>query len=121
MHQRLGLTDKKQEIKNVLNTLNSGGGTQEPMTKAYQLLSGHDAKRYIVVMTDGEWYGEDTALRYAEMCRQEEIEIIAMGIGNGINKGFLNKLATTDAILADTQNMVQRFSSIGQAIANNGR
>ena len=121
VHQRLGLTDKKQEIKNVLNTLNSGGGTQEPMTKAYQLLSGHDAKRYIVVMTDGEWYGEDTALRYAEMCRQEEIEIIAMGIGNGINKGFLNKLATTDAILADTQNMVQRFSSIGQAIANNGR
>lgn len=121
VHQRLGLTDKKQEIKNVLNTLNDGGGTQEPMTKAYQLLSGHDAMRYIVVMTDGEWCGADTALMYADKCRQEGIEIIAMGIGSGINKSFLNRLATTDAILADTHNMVQRFSSIGQAIANNRR
>ena len=58
---------------------------------------------------------------YADKCRQEGIEIIAMGIGSGINKSFLNRLATTDAILADTHNMVQRFSSIGQAIANNRR
>ena len=119
VHTRLAPVDDYNQILSVLNSLNDGGGTEEPLTKAYSMLSGHDTVRYIVVMTDGDWCNADRAINVANLCRQEGIEIMTMGIGSGVNKAFLDKISTTDdyTIMTDTSSMVSAFSNIGQVIA----
>ena len=119
VHTRLAPVDDYNQILSVLNSLNDGGGTEEPLTKAYSMLSGRDAVRYIVVMTDGDWCNADRAINVANLCRQEGIEIMTMGIGSGVNKAFLDKISTTDdyTIMTDTSSMVSAFSNIGQVIA----
>lgn len=119
VHTRLTPVNDEGQIMTVLNSLADGGGTEEPLTKAYSLLSGHDTIRYIVVMTDGAWCNADRAINVADMCRKEGIEIMTMGIGYGVNKSFLDKISTTDdyTIMTDTNSMVSAFSNIGQVIA----
>lgn len=94
------------------------GGTDEPITQVYSWLRRNDDKRrFMVILTDGSWCGEEEAIRSSKRCKEEEIEIFAVGIGSA-NHAFLKKIATSDdmALMTNLSSLSQSFSGIAQAI-----
>lgn len=116
VHLRLPLTDSKRDVIDTIESMGSGGGTEEPMSKAYELLSGKDSIKYVVVLTDGEWCNADRAKRIANNCKKEEIDIISIGLGS-CDYSFLNSISTTDAVTVDPGQLVSTFSTVGREIA----
>lgn len=113
-------TKDEKAVRNAIDVLQIGGGTEEPLTKAYQLIQNFATEKYIVVLTDGAWEGESTARNVSAGCRKEGIEVIAIGIGGGVNESFLRSITTVDDIdvLIDAGSMVSAFGNIGQEIVN---
>lgn len=112
-------TKDEDAVFRTIDSLQYGGATEEPLTMAYQLLQKFATDRYIVVLTDGEWSGESTARSISNSCRKEGIEIMAVGIGSGVNEDFLRTITTVDdmEVLTEIGSMVSAFGNIGQEIA----
>lgn len=66
----------------------SWGNDAEPFSKALRLLKGLEAPRFLIVLTDGVWSGQEEAIRCARQCHAEGIEIIAIGFGSA-DRAFL--------------------------------
>lgn len=116
-------------VKSAINCLTSGygntgsGTTAEPFTLCSDALAGRFYKaaadfRYIVVLTDGEWYSQDTAIKKAKKAHNSGIEIIAIGFGDA-DYGFLRQIASADdfASFTSLSELSQSFSKIAQVIS----
>jgi molecular chaperone DnaK len=97
------------------------GTSAQPFTEAFRLLADRDDPRFIVVLTDGMWSGQDHAIREAERCKEAGIEIIAIGFGTA-DRHFLQQIATSDenALLTDLGNLTASFSKIAQVLTESG-
>jgi len=88
-----------------------------PFPAVLQLLQQREDPRYAVVLTDGEWFEQEAALYSASQCKDQGIEIIALGFGTA-DEDFLRQLATADenALLTSLDQLGQSFSRIAQAL-----
>lgn len=93
------------------------GNSDQPFSKALQILKKEKARRFLIVLTDGIWSKQQTAKKEAEKCKNENIEIIALGFG-GADEHFLRKIATSDenALLTNLGSLVDDFSKIAQVM-----
>ena len=96
-----------------------GGGTiANPIDVAGKVLLRSKAdKKYIIILTDGEWYKPEEAIRSSKYFVSLGIEIIAMGFGEADYR-FLKKIASTDemAELTRIEDLSGSFSRIAQEI-----
>ena len=106
------------------NKLNRGaeklsidGGTAEPLTFVHGHFKNHKNPRYCVVLTDGQWGGQDRAIKTAKAMQEEGIEIIAIGFGSA-NVEFLRSIATSDesAFLISSTEIGSAFENIAQEL-----
>lgn len=93
----------------------------QPFTLANKIFSQREAPKYIIVLTDGVWSNRKIAIAEANNCKENDIEIIAIGFG-GADKKFLKKIATSDenALLTNLENLVSSFSKIAQVLTESG-
>lgn len=123
----LPLSGDFKDVDNIiskLSAINVGiGNSAEPFTTALTLFKGELLKneseiRYIIVLTDGEWYHKEQAINAAKECHRSGIEVMALGFGTADYK-FLKKIASTDefASLTSLAELSGSFSKIAQAIS----
>lgn len=76
-----------------------------------------EVKKFLIVLTDGMWCNEETAIRKANELRKQGVDIIALGFGSA-DYSFLKKIASSDdyASLTDLANLSTSFSKIAQEI-----
>lgn len=101
-----------------------GNGT-EPFTDAFTILrinqldqnKDKNKVRYLVVLTDGVWNNPGYAIKQAQRCHREGIEIVALGFGYA-DYSFLKQIASTDdmASLTNLSGLTGSFSKIAQTI-----
>lgn len=74
---------------------------------------------YTVILTDGEWFQGEAAVRDADVCKKQGVQIIALGFGDADYR-FLKKIATTDemASLTNLNDLGSSFSKIAQVISD---
>ena len=96
------------------------GNRSHPFDIAREMLSNSDSPKFILVLTDGVWSKQEIAIQAAKECKQEENEIIAVGFG-GVNRKFLNQLASSDenALLTNQGGLVGSFTKIAQVMTDN--
>ena len=78
-----------------------------------------NCKRYIVVLADGQWWPKEEAKYRAKLCKDEGIDIIAVGFGYA-DKAFLNDIASKKgfAKMTDLAGLSGTFISFAQEIEN---
>jgi molecular chaperone DnaK len=94
-----------------------GGNSAHPFGHALEQLKTIDGSRYFVVLTDGAWSCQSSAIQQAKVCHQAGIEIIAIGFGSADEK-FLREIATSDqsALLIKTGDLTSTFGNIAQEL-----
>ncbi|WP_234123100.1 Hsp70 family protein [Clostridium hydrogenum] len=116
------LKDNASEILEAIDNLKQvkvgTSTTSEPFTKAQEMFKNADGDCFILVLTDGQWYGKTDVIGIAEECKKEGIEISAIGLGSA-KKEFLDKIASCreNAILTEAINLKQSFSKIARVIS----
>jgi uncharacterized protein YegL len=117
-------TDNPRKLRAAIDRLEAGGSTNltDALDLALGQLRGRDARRYIVVLTDGFPDSQSTAIRAAERAREAGIDIVAIGMGEA-DERYLRQLASTEAgsIFAQGGELVQTFGRIARVIAGGGR
>ena len=75
---------------------------------------------YIVVLTDGCWGGQASAIKNAKIAHHQEINVIALGFGDA-DYQFLRKIASVDdfAEFTSLSELSTSFSKIAQVIGGN--
>ncbi|EKN64127.1 VWA domain-containing protein [Schinkia azotoformans] len=91
------LTTNKQEIKDVIDSIDRSGGTNlyNGVKAAIDEIVANgktDHSKYIIFLTDGDGSWSDSVLQLAN---ENKISIYTVGLGNGVNKTLLEKIATT--------------------------
>jgi len=116
------LTSDENKIMEAIDNLNSvkvgTSTTSEPFSKSYEMLKEVDGDPYIVVLTDGQWYGKKDVAQIANKCKEDGIEIAAIGFGSA-KKEFLDKIATCkeNSIFTEEAKLTQSFSKIARVIS----
>lgn len=95
-----------------------GYGTSAiPFARAGQMLHQSEGVRYVLVLTDGEWFHEDKAISEAQKLVRNDIDIIAVGFADA-NESFLQKLASRQdlAALTDLSGLSDVFTGIARKL-----
>ena len=95
-----------------------GSGTNgQPLKYLINNFNSQDPKRYVVVLTDGEWWQATAEIASSDILKSKDIQIIALGFADA-DRAFLQRIASSDeaALKTDLSNMSGAFSSIAQAI-----
>lgn len=120
--------DHKKVLKDIGNIKVGDVGIcngAEPFTLSADTMYGRfgkkddDKVRYLVVLTDGVWDKPNAAIREAEKCHKQGMEVMALGFG-GADERFLKKIASTEdfASLTNLAELSGSFSKIAQAIGD---
>ena len=103
----------EKKIKN-LNHVDLGGGTSaEPFEKSLEIMKFEEGKKLIIVLTDGAWFNKNIALKNAQNCKYNGIEIRAIGFGSA-DINFLKQLSTSE----DGYNFTRSGEELTQALLN---
>ena len=80
-----------------------------------------EGARFVVVLTDGVWYDQETALKEASQCHAAGIQIIAVGFGTA-DREFLKRIATCDeeGFLTDLSGLEGTLGRIARVVAERG-
>lgn len=95
-----------------------GRGTDaSPLDTARSILASRPGVGIIVVLTDGIWGKRDRAVEQALGCRNDNITIIAVGLGDA-DTSFLRQIATVDdgALFTTIDRLGETFGTIATAI-----
>lgn len=118
INEYCSLTKDIRDLDKAICKLHSGGGTSSPLEFCYYKLRHSEDKPVIVVLTDGEWFEKDKAIAYSCRCREDGIDIIAVGFGEA-NEKFLRQISTV-SLMTDLENLVESFSTIAQELSQSG-
>lgn len=126
----LNPTNDYKAVTNAIGTIDAvdvgGANSAEPFSLSRPILKNGEV-RYIVVLTDGCWYCDDSenkrAISEAIKCHKEGIEVMALGLGSAVDYAFLKKIASVEefASLTNLAELGGSFSKIAQAIGEGGR
>ncbi len=97
-----------------------GRGTDaSPLDVARSMLASKPGVGIIVVLTDGIWGKRDKAVDQAIGCRNDNITIIAIGLGEA-DTSFLRQIATVDdgALFTTIDRLGETFGTIATAISS---
>lgn len=88
-----------------------------PFADMMRELQGRSGKRIGVVLADGCWSNQDTAIREAKKCHREGIDIAAIGFGEADAK-FLRAISSgsIDAMMVQQSELTRSFGKIAQEI-----
>lgn len=117
-----GASQNPGVIERAINDLSIGrtgiGNDAHPFDEILRRLKSVDGLRYAIVLTDGVWPYQETAVRAARTCRDAGINIIAIGFG-GADRTFLEKIASSSAqsFFTDLGRLSDTFGSIAREIA----
>ncbi|MBR2835585.1 MAG: Hsp70 family protein [Coriobacteriales bacterium] len=75
----------------------------------------------LIVLTDGEWFAQNEAIRSAKAAINGGAEIIAIGFGSA-DRYFLSQIASSDdySALIDLSSLRETFSTIGRTMTTGG-
>ena len=96
-----------------------GRGTDaSPLDTARSVIGGVPGVGIIVVLTDGIWGKRENAVEQALGCRDANITIIAVGLGEA-DTSFLRQIATVDdgALFTTIDKLGETFGTIATAIS----
>ncbi|MEO6087690.1 MAG: Hsp70 family protein [Umezawaea sp.] len=117
----LPATHNAADVERAIQQLTVGstgaGNATDPFDELRQLLSGEPGRKFGVVLADGVWYSQNTAVRRAQECHRDGIEVIAVGFGSA-DKQFLKKIAssTEQAMFTDMGQLSTVFGTIAREI-----
>ena len=94
----MDLTQDFDELREAIENLRTRGST--PMAEAIaltreELLTDVQNVNVLILLTDGYPDDEDTTMTEAELAKEEDIRIIAIGVGEGVDSDYLEELAST--------------------------
>lgn len=94
----MDLTQDFEKLRGAIENLRTRGST--PMDEAIaltreELLTDSQNVNVLILLTDGYPDDEDTTLEEAELAKEEDIRIIAIGVGDGVDSDYLEDLAST--------------------------
>jgi molecular chaperone DnaK len=118
-------TQNAQEINRAINGLTIGrtgyGNSDHPFEEIYARLKKVAGLRYAIVLADGVWSNQAEAIRKAQRCHAEEIEVIAIGFG-GADREFLAQIASSSeqSLFTDLSRLTDAFSTIAQELTESG-
>jgi molecular chaperone DnaK len=119
------LTDDTEVLMYAIDELKVkmlGRGTDaSPLDTARVVIGNQPGVKIVVVLTDGIWGKRDNAVDQALACRNENITIIAVGLGDA-DTSFLRQIATVDdgALFTTIDRLGETFGTIATAIASGG-
>ncbi|QEH37939.1 Chaperone protein DnaK [Aquisphaera giovannonii] len=117
-------TSNVRRLYAAVGRLEAEGSTN--LTDALEMARGQlaatDARRYIVMLTDGFPDAPESAVEQALAARQQGIEVVAIGTGDA-DREYLGRLASSEraSIFARSGELVQAFGHIARMIAEGGR
>lgn len=106
-------TSDKTELKNAINKIPNNG---DATFIGFAVNAGLDlfsidydnTRRYLILLTDGISHDE-LPTDYAEISKTKQVQIITIGLGNGVSKSFLEAIANNTA--PDSQKGLYYFAS----------
>jgi hypothetical protein len=119
-------TQEEGEISAAIQGLECGrtgyGNATHPFDELYERLRSASGLRYALVLADGVWSHQQTAIRQAQRCHQEGIEIIAVGFG-GVDEAFLRAISSSEegSIFTEMNRLSVTFSTIAQELSSSRR
>jgi molecular chaperone DnaK len=109
-------------IEWAISNLVAGGGTNaNPFTDALALLNRERGRRFVIVLTDGQWGNQAKAIESARACHRAKIDVIAIGFGSA-DEDFLRAIASSDEASFFTKmgDLEETFSTIAQVLTETG-
>ena len=99
-HIRMELTQNFELLRQAIEGLDAAwGGT--PMDKAITLTRDRvfddsgDGNNVLVLLTDGAPNNRSKTMREAELAKQQDIQIVTIGVGVGVDSEYLKQIAST--------------------------
>lgn len=111
-------TQNAGKLDEAINSLQASGGTTgESFLTVYGLLNNVEGLRYAIVLTDGQWSGQESAVLQAKQCHEVGIEVIAIGFG-GADHAFLERIASSSeqSLFTDLNRLTEAFSTIAREL-----
>jgi len=98
-----------------------GGNSGQPFTEARRLLKEKEGLRVLILLADGVWSYQETAIQEAKKCHEEKIEIVAIGFGTA-DHDFLREVASCDenALFTNLNDLTGSFDRIAQVLTERG-
>ena len=92
------LTQDFDQLRQAIENLRTRGST--PMTEAIaltrkQVLVNGQNTNVLILLTDGLPNDEDTTRTEAEIAKQQGVQIIAIGVGGGVDSDYLKQISST--------------------------
>lgn len=94
----INLTKDNDRLSQTINNLNAGGGNNDEGAIAIardKVLKNSQNIKVLVLLADGRPANEGAMLREAGRAKQEEIQMITIGVGNDVDSDLLKKVAST--------------------------
>lgn len=117
-------TDDQSAVRRVIRTSNlkqaatkTGYGTHNPLGILPSLFSMDSPNKIAIILTDGEWCDQATAITDAASANRLGIETIAIGI-DAADEAFLRKISSRKDLseLTDLSHLSESFSKIARVI-----
>lgn len=107
-HDKQSTLNAIQKATYVAGTTATGEALQ--MIRQQHLTPAHGArnssKHFVVVLTDGASTDKNLTAQQAALLKQENVVVIAIGVGSGIDKNELNTIATDSRHVFSAQNFI---------------
>lgn len=89
----------------------------DPFDDIRRLLKNANGKRWGIVLADGRWDDQATAVRKARMCHEVGIDIVGIGFGTADEK-FLKEISSgeIESMFVSRDKLVESFGKIAQEI-----
>lgn len=106
-----------QAITSIEVGMTGHGNSAHPFDDIRRWLGKVSGRRIAIVLADGVWDNQDTAVSRAQECHKEGIDIVAIGFG-GADEGFLRRIASAEenGLFTDLNQLQKTFSTIAQVI-----
>ncbi len=121
-HVELECTASRWRIESAIRGLDArnAGTRADPFSPAYGMLLAEKGKKYVVILSDGQWFPEnqDAVLQGAAMVKGDGVIVLAIGFGDA-DEYFLRQLASPGetSIKTDLGGLGQAFSTIAKVVS----
>jgi molecular chaperone DnaK len=93
------------------------GNATHPFSTIEKMLQGKDGRLFAIILADGLWSDQDSAVKSARHCNSQGIETVAIGFGSADYK-FLKDISSEDAnaFLVSQSELMNAFGTIAQSL-----
>ena len=118
-------TNNESRIRASIKSMTIGdcgyGNEAHPFDVLFKSFSKDCELKYAIVLADGVWEKQRTAIQAAVKCHKNEIAIIGLGFG-GADKHFMEAISSEKdlAVITQMSGLMSSFSKIAQVIGTRG-